>query len=399
MEAVKKLTIDDIDVKGKCVLVRVDFNVPLDKNGRITDDSRIHAALSTIRKIIKDGGRAILMSHLGRPDGQVVDSMRLTPAANRLSEILGQPVIMAPDCIGPEVEHLINSMKNGECMVLENLRFHKEETDNDPEFAKKLSALGDIYVNDAFGTAHRAHASTEGITRYFDIAASGYLLQKEITYLANVMADPARPFIAVIGGAKISGKIDVIANLLKRVDRLLIGGGMMFTFLKAQGFEIGNSLLEEDRIKMAREILRLSENKLSLPVDCIVAESFDPGADVRTVAVEEIPIEWYGMDIGPETVRKYYKYIIEAKTIIWNGPMGVFEMDPFARGTFEIAQAISDSTEAGAVSVIGGGDSASAVKKANLDAKMTHISTGGGASLEMLEGKVLPGLAALTDKK
>jgi len=398
MENVNKLIIDDLDVKGKRVLVRVDFNVPLDDSGNVTDDTRISAALSTIRKLINDGGRVILMSHLGRPKGKVVDSMRLSPAAGRLSDLLGQPVTTAPDCIGPDVEKIVNEMNDGDCVLLENLRFHKEETDNDPDFAKKLSALGDVYVNDAFGTAHRAHASTEGVTKYFDVCASGYLLQKEIKYLAEVLEKPKRPFTSIIGGAKISGKIEVIGNLLDKVDHLLIGGGMMFTFLKAKGYEIGNSLLERDKVELANETMKQAGDKLVIPVDCVVAESFDEHAKTRIVPVDAIPEGWYGMDIGPETVRKYYKYVIESETIIWNGPMGVFEMEPFAKGTFELAEAIAESTEAGAVSIVGGGDSSAAVSKSGLDGKITHVSTGGGASLEMLEGKILPGVAALTDK-
>lgn len=393
-----KLTIDSLDLKSKRVLVRVDFNVPIDEKGEITDDSRIRAALSTIQKILNEGGRAVLMSHLGRPKGKRIEEMRLLPVAKRLGELLGKPVKMAPDCIGPEVEKMVNALRDGECILLENLRFHAGETENDAEFAKNLSALGDIYINDAFGTAHRAHASTEGVTHYFRQCAAGYLLQKEIKYLSDVLDKAEHPFAAIIGGAKISGKIDVIANLLDKVDTLLIGGGMMYTFLNARGLEIGDSLLDENKIDVAKEIINKAGDKLKLPVDCVVANNFSPEAQTKIVAIDKIPPDWFGMDIGPETVRKYYQHIMKAQTIIWNGPMGVFEMEPFAQGTVEIAQSIADSTAGGAVSIIGGGDSAAAVIQAGLDDKMTHISTGGGASLEMLEGKELPGVAALTDK-
>jgi len=386
MSNLHKLTIDALDLKSKRVLVRVDFNVPIGKKGEINDDSRIRAAFSTIKKILNEGGRAVLMSHLGRPKGKVVEEMRLVPAAKRLGELLGKPVKMAPDCIGPEVEKMVNALRDGECILLENLRFHAGETENDAEFAKNLSALGDIYINDAFGTAHRAHASTEGVTHYFQQCAAGYLLQKEIKYLSNVLDKAEHPFAAIIGGAKISGKIDVIANLLNKVDTLLIGGGMMYTFLKARDLEIGDSLLEENKIDVAKEIINKAGDKLKLPVDCIVADNFSPKAKTKVVTIDKIPPGWLGMDIGPETIRKYYQHIMEAQTIIWNGPMGVFEMEPFVQGTVEIAQSIADSTSGGAVSIIGGGDSAAAVIQAGLDDKMKHISTGGGASLEMLEG-------------
>ena len=398
MSNLHKLTIDSLDLKGKRVLTRVDFNVPIDEKCEITDDSRIRAALSTIQKILNEGGRAVLMSHLGRPNGKVIEEMRLVPVAKRLAELLGKPVKTAPDCIGPEVEKMVNALRDGECILLENLRFHVGETENDTEFAKNLSVLGDIYVNDAFGTAHRAHASTEGVTHYFQQCAAGYLLQKEIKYLSNALDKAEHPFAAIIGGAKISGKIDVMAHLLNKVDILLIGGGMMYTFLKARGLEIGDSLLEENKIDVAKKIVDKAGDKLKLPVDCVVADRFSPKAKTKVVTIDKIPPEWRGMDIGPETIRKYYQHIMVAQTIIWNGPMGVFEMEPFAQGTIEIAQSIADSTAGGAVSIIGGGDSAAAVIQAGLDDKMTHISTGGGASLVMLEGKELPGVAALTDK-
>ncbi len=393
-----KLMIEELDLKGKRILVRVDFNTPLDEKGWITDDNRIRATLTTIKKVIHDGGKAVLMSHLGRPKGSVVESMRLKPVAKRLSEILEIPVTMAPDCVGPEVENIVNNMKEGECVLLENLRFYKGETDNDPEFAKQLSALGDIYINNAFGTAHRAHASVEAITHYFDTCAAGFLMQRELKYLSDVTEEPERPFVAIIGGAKISGKIDVIESLLDKVDQLLIGGGMMFTFFKAMGMEIGDSLLEEDKVCIAEKILKKASDKLILPIDCMIADAFNAKANTKLVSANCIEAGWRGMDIGPKTIRKYYKYLIAAKTIVWNGPMGVFEMEPFSKGTFEIAKAVAESTESGSISVIGGGDSAAAIKAAGLEDQITHISTGGGASLEMLEGKVLPGVAALTDK-
>jgi phosphoglycerate kinase len=398
MQKMNKLTIDDISLQGKRVLVRVDFNVPLNERGNITEESRISAALPTIQKIVKDGGRAILVSHLGRPDGKIVESMRLVPVAKRLSELLGEPVKMAPDCIGPAVEKMAAELKDGEILMLENLRFYNGETDNDPEFAKKLASYGDVFINDAFGTAHRAHASTEGITHYFKQNAAGYLLQKEIQYLSTVLEEPHRPFVAIIGGAKISGKIDVMANLLNKVNTLLIGGGMMYTFLKAKGLEIGDSLLEPDKVSVAEKTMKKAGTKLVLPVDCIIADNVSETAKTQVVSVEKIPIGWKGVDIGPETIRLYYGYIIKAQTIIWNGPMGIFEIAPFAKGTNEIAHAIADATKSGAVSVVGGGDTDAAVTKAGYDSDVTHISTGGGASLEMLEGKVLPGVAALTDK-
>ncbi len=394
----KKVMIEDLDLKDKKVLIRVDFNAPLNEKGEITDDARIRATLTTIKKAVNDGGKVILMSHLGRPKGKVVPAMSLKPVAGRLSEILNIDVKMAPDCIGPEVEKMVGSMQSGEVLLLENLRFHKEETDNNPEFAKKLANLADVYVNNAFGTSHRAHASVVGITEYFDVNAAGFLMQKEIKYLSNVLVNPGRPFIAIIGGAKISGKIDVIENLLDKVDTLLIGGGMMFTFLKAMGKEIGNSLLEEDKIDLAKETLDKAGDKLLLPVDCVIADEFKEDAKIKLVSIDNIEPGWIGVDIGPDTVRKYYKCIIEAKSIIWNGPMGVFEMDPFAKGTIEMAKAVAESTENGSVSIIGGGDSGAAIRKSGLEDSMTHISTGGGASLEMLEGKVLPGIASLTDK-
>ncbi|HWP82200.1 MAG TPA: phosphoglycerate kinase [Bacteroidota bacterium] len=396
-----KLTVDDLELKGKRVFVRVDFNVPLDENGKITDDNRIVESLPTIKKILGDGGKAILASHLGRPQGKPKPEFSLKPVAQRLSELLGKPVALAPDCVGAQVESLVHKMKEGECLLLENLRFHAEEEANDPKFAKHLAALADVYVNDAFGTAHRAHASTEGITKFTKMCAAGYLMKKELEYLGKAVGNPARPYAAILGGAKISGKIDVIQNLLNKVDSLLIGGGMMFTFLKAQGFEVGDSMVEEEKIPLAKNILEEVERRnlrLLLPVDCIVADRFENDADTRHVDVKSIPKGWRGLDIGPDTVELFKKEIVNSKTIVWNGPMGVFEMKNFASGTMAIAEALAEATKRGATTVVGGGDSAAAIAEAGLQKAVSHVSTGGGASLEFLEGKVLPGVAALSDK-
>jgi len=396
----KKLSIDKVDLKNKRVLVRVDFNVPLDENLQITDDIRITSSLPTINKIIKEDGKAILMSHLGRPKGKVNLKYSLKPAAERLSKLLGKEVILSPDCIGEVVKSLVNKMNSGDVLMLENLRFHEEEEKNDEAFAKKLSELGDVYVNDAFGSAHRAHASTEGITKFVKTCVSGYLMQKELDYLGTAIANPQRPFAAVLGGAKISGKIDVISNLLGKVDKLLIGGGMAFTFLKAQGKEIGKSLLEVEKIVLAKEVLEKAKNsnvKFLLPVDFIVADEFKNESPSMVVKADAIPSDKMGLDIGPETIKLFKQELENSKTIVWNGPMGVFEMDNFAKGTFAIAQVLADVTSKNAVTIIGGGDSAAAISKAGLDNKVSHVSTGGGASLEFLEGKVLPGVDALTN--
>ncbi|OGU81618.1 MAG: phosphoglycerate kinase [Ignavibacteria bacterium RBG_16_35_7] len=396
----KKLSIDKVDLKNKRVLVRVDFNVPLDENLQITDDIRITSSLPTINKIIKEDGKAILMSHLGRPKGKVNLKYSLKPAAERLSKLLGKEVILSPDCIGEEVKSLVNKMNSGDVLMLENLRFHEEEEKNDEAFAKKLSELGDVYVNDAFGSAHRAHASTEGITKFVKTCVSGYLMQKELDYLGTAIANPQRPFAAVLGGAKISGKIDVISNLLGKVDKLLIGGGMAFTFLKAQGKEIGKSLLEVEKIVLAKEVLEKAKNsnvKFLLPVDFIVADEFKNESPSMVVKADAIPSDKMGLDIGPETIKLFKQELENSKTIVWNGPMGVFEMDNFAKGTFAIAQVLADVTSKNAVTIIGGGDSAAAISKTGLDDKVSHVSTGGGASLEFLEGKVLPGVDALTN--
>ena len=396
----KKLSIENVDLKNKRVLVRVDFNVPLDENLQITDDIRITSSLPTIKKIILEGGKAILMSHLGRPKGKVNLKYSLKPAAERLSILLGKEVKLAPDCIGEEVKTLVNKMNGGDVLLLENLRFHEEEEKNDAAFAKKLSELGDVYINDAFGSAHRAHASTEGVTKFIKPCASGYLMQKELDYLGTAIANPQRPFAAILGGAKISGKIDVISNLLSKVDKLLIGGGMAFTFLKAQGKEIGKSLLEEEKIDLAKEVLEKVKNsnvKFLLPVDFIVADEFKNDSPSMIVKADSIPSDKMGLDIGPESIKLFSQELEKSKTIVWNGPMGVFEMDNFAKGTFAIAQVLADVTSKNAVTIIGGGDSAAAISKAGLDDKVSHISTGGGASLEFLEGKVLPGVDALTN--
>ena len=396
-----KQTVEDIkSLKGKKVLVRVDFNVPLDEKQNITDDTRIRAALPTIKFLCGHGGRVILVSHLGRPKAGPDDKLRLAPVAVKLSQLLGQPVAYVKDCIGPEVEVAVAKLANGDILLLENVRFYKEEEQNDPAFAKKLAALADVYVNDAFGTAHRAHASTEGVTKYLK-GYAGFLMEKEIKFLGQLLDNPARPFVAILGGAKISGKIDVIENLLNKVNTLIIGGGMAYTFFKARGVDVGHSLVEADKIGLAKEILKKAIDKgvpLMLPIDHVVAKEFAANAESKIVTRAGIPADWQGMDIGPETVTKFGHAIKKAKTIFWNGPMGVFEFDKFSQGTFAIAKMVAEATTKGAVSVIGGGDSVAAVEKAGLADKMTHISTGGGASLEFVEGKVLPGIACLEDK-
>ena len=396
-----KLSIDDLALKGKRVLVRVDFNVPMDEHQNITDDTRIVESLPTVKKIMSSGGRAILMSHLGRPKGKPKPEFSLKPVANHLAKLLNKPVAFATDSIGPEAERVVKNLADGDVALLENLRFHNEEEANDPAFAKRLASLGEMYVNDAFGTAHRAHASTEGVTRFVKPCAAGYLMTKELEYLGRAVGNPARPYAAVLGGAKISGKIDVIEHLMGKVDVLLIGGGMMFTFYKAKGMGIGSSLLEEDRVELAKKILRDAESKkvrFLLPVDCVVAEKMEEGAESKVVAADAIPAGWKGLDIGPETVRMFSNELKKAKTVVWNGPMGVFEIKKFAAGTEKIARALAEATKAGATTVVGGGDSAAAIAQLGLQKSVSHVSTGGGASLEFLEGKVLPGVAALTDK-
>lgn len=395
-----KLTIDKVELKSKRVLVRVDFNVPLDENLNITDDTRIVESLPTIKKIIAEGGKAILMSHLGRPKGGPNPKYSLKPTAKRLGELLGKEVNLAPDCIGDEVKAMVNQMKDGDVLILENVRFHPEEEKNDPEFAKQLAELGDVYINDAFGSAHRAHASTEGVTKFIKVSAAGYLMQKELEYLGAAVSNPKRPYVAILGGAKISGKIDVINNLLDKVDTMIIGGGMAFTFFKAQGKEIGKSLLEEEKIQLAKEVLEKVKStgvKFLLPVDVVVAAEFNNDSPASVVGVDAIPSDKMGLDIGPETIKFFRDEILKAKTVVWNGPMGVFEFDNFAKGTFAIAEALAEATSNGVVTVVGGGDSAAAIAKAGLKDKVSHVSTGGGASLEFLEGKILPGVAALND--
>lgn len=387
-----KLSIRDLDLKGKRVFMRVDFNVPLANGGQeITSDKRIKAALPTIQYALERGAALVLASHLGRPKGKVNPEMSLKPAAARLAELLGKPVRMAPDCIGPVVEAMLPAP--GEVLLLENLRYHAEEEKNDPEFAKQLAALGELYVNDAFGTAHRAHASTEGIIQFLKPAAAGLLMEKELEYLFKCTQSPEHPCIGILGGAKVSDKIEVISNLLKFVDKLLIGGAMAYTFAKAQGLPTGKSLVEEDKVDLAKELLAKASDKLMLPTDHVVAELFEAGAPNEVVT--EIPEGKMGMDIGPATRAAFAEVIAGAKTIIWNGPMGVFEKTPFDAGTVAIAEAVANS---GALSVVGGGDSEKAVKQAGLSAKISHISTGGGASLEFLSGLTLPGVAALSDK-
>ncbi|MDY6872621.1 MAG: phosphoglycerate kinase [Chloroflexota bacterium] len=388
-----KKMVTDLDVKGKKVLVRVDFNVPLE-DGRVADDTRIKAALPTIEYLLENDAAVILCSHLGRPKGEVKPELSLKPVAAYLDKLIDAPVSFAEDCIGPKAEAAAAELKPGQVLVLENTRFHAGEKKNDPEMAKQLASLADLFVDDAFGTAHRAHASNVGVTEVLSSAA-GFLLEKEIKYLGNTIADPKRPFVAILGGAKVSDKIGVIENLLDKADRILIGGGMANTFFKAQGYDMADSLVEEDAIETAKDLLAKAGDKLVLPVDVVLADDFAADAAEQTMAVGDVPAGWRILDIGPKTVAEFDKVIADAGTVVWNGPMGVFEFDAFAKGTFEVAKALAKSD---AISIVGGGDSASAIQKSGLADKITHISTGGGASLEMLEGKTLPGLAALDDK-
>jgi len=391
-----KLSIEDLDLKGKKVLIRVDFNVPLDSGGKITDDTRIRASLDSIKYCIDRNAKVILMSHLGRPDGQIVNSMRLTPVAKRLGELLGKKVIKTDDCIGSDVEKTVSAMKDGDVVLLENLRFHAEEEDNNEDFSKKLAKLGNVYINDAFGTAHRAHSSTVGVTKFLPSAA-GFLLKKEIDVLGKILEDPERPFVAILGGAKVSSKIGIINNLLPKVNSLLIGGAMAYTFLKGIGEDVGNSKVETDKVALARDlILGDSESKINLPLDHITVKEIKEGAQINQTSNRIIPNGWIGVDIGPNTLEAYKKILMSAKTVLWNGPMGIFEIDSFAKGTIEIAKILAKSS---AKTVVGGGDSVAAIAKAGVTDKMFHVSTGGGASLEFLEGITLPGIAALTDKK
>ncbi len=401
MSSYTKLTVEDLNPAGKRVLVRVDFNVPLDESLKITDDTRIRESLKTIQFLTGHGARVVLCSHLGRPKG-ADEKLRLKPVAARLSDLLGKPVKALADCIGPEVEKEVGAMKNGDVVLLENLRFHAEEEKNNADFAKKLAALADIYVNDAFGTAHRAHASTEGVTKFVAQSVAGFLMMKEIQYLGGALSNPARPFVSIIGGSKISTKIDVIQNLMRIVDVLIIGGGMAYTFLKARKFEIGKSLVENDKLELAKQLLSQSidtDVPLLLPIDHVIADKFDAKANIKTVPRGGILPDWEGVDIGPATVEKYANFIRTAKTIFWNGPVGVFEMEPFAKGTFAIAKLLAEASEKGGTTIVGGGDSVAAVTQMGLASQMSHISTGGGASLEFMEGKQLPGIVALSDKK
>ncbi|MER1985693.1 MAG: phosphoglycerate kinase [Solibacillus sp.] len=392
-----KKTMEDIQVKGQRVFVRVDFNVPMEE-GRITDETRIKAAIPTIQYLVDHGAKVILASHLGRPKGEVNEDMRLTAVGERLSELMGRPVKKLDESIGEAVEAAVADMNDGDIVLLENVRFHKGEEKNDEELSKAFARLADVYVNDAFGAAHRAHASTEGIAKFVDVAVSGYLMQKELDVLGKALSTPERPFTAIIGGAKVKDKIGVIENLLDQVDHLIIGGGLSFTFSKAQGHDVGKSLLEEDKIELAKSFIEKAKEKgvaLHMPVDAVVANEFSKDAETKIVDIDAIPADWMGLDIGPKTAENYAEIIKASKLIIWNGPMGVFEMDKFANGTKTVAEAMAETA---GYTVIGGGDSAAAVEKFDVAEKMNHVSTGGGASLELMEGKELPGITALHDK-
>ncbi|CAN1212529.1 phosphoglycerate kinase [Tumidithrix helvetica PCC 7403] len=393
-------SLNSADLAGKKVLVRVDFNVPQDKvTGAITDDTRIRAALPTINYLTEAGAIVILTSHLGRPKG-VTENLRLNPISARLSELLGKPVAKTDDCIGDAVAATVAGLSNGDVVLLENVRFYPEEEKNDPEFARKLASVADMYVNDAFGAAHRAHASTEGVTKYLSPSVAGFLLDKELQYLSGAIDTPQRPLAAIVGGSKVSSKIGVIEALLGKVDKLLIGGGMIFTFYKARGLAVGKSLVEEDKLELAKSLEEIAKQKgvqLLLPTDVVVADNFAPDANSQTVSIDNIPDGWMGLDIGPDSLKVFQEALADCKTVIWNGPMGVFEFDKFAAGTDGIAHTLSGLTGSGTITIIGGGDSVAAVEKVGVADKMSHISTGGGASLELLEGKVLPGIAALND--
>ena len=393
-------SLSSTDVHGKSVLVRVDFNVPLDENGVITDDTRIRAALPTIRDLLDKGAKVLLAAHFGRPKGQVVDNLRLTPVADRLSELLGQPVTKTSSCIGPEAAAQAAALQPGQVLLLENVRFFKEEEKNDPAFAQQLAAMAQVYVNDAFGAAHRAHASTAGVTAHLSPCVSGLLMEKELQYLQGAIEQPQRPMAAIVGGSKVSSKIGVLASLMEKCNKVLIGGGMIFTFYKARGFDVGTSLVEDDKLELARELEATAQAKgvaLLLPTDVVVADRFAADANHQTVNVTAIPEGWMGLDIGPKSVVAFQEALAECRTVIWNGPMGVFEFDAFAAGTNSIAMVLAELSSTGATTIIGGGDSVAAVEKAGVASQMSHISTGGGASLELLEGKVLPGVAALDD--
>lgn len=391
-------SLDECAFSGKNVLVRVDVNVPLDEQGQITDDTRIRESLPTIQKILADNGKVILMSHLGRPKGKRNDKYTLAPVATRLAELLERPVQFVPDCIGDVVKNAVAAAQPGDVLLLENVRFYAEEEANDASFAKELASVADVYVNDAFGTAHRAHASTEGVTHHVEHCAAGYLLQKELRYLGDAVNSPQRPFVAILGGSKISGKIDVIASLLKKCDAVLVGGGMIFTFFKAMGKAVGASLVEEDKVELAKHILDEAAQanvQLILPSDVVVADAFNNDAQRKTVSIDDIEDGWMGLDIGPRSIDAFRAAIVGAKTVVWNGPMGVFEMSNFADGTKAVASALVEATQGGAITIVGGGDSAAAISLFGLADGVSHVSTGGGASLEFLEGKTLPGVAAL----
>lgn len=388
------------DLSGKRVLVRVDFNVPVDDQNQITDDTRIRAALPTIQELAAKGAKVILTSHFGRPKGTVAEKYRLTPVAERLSQLLGQSVSKPSDCIGSEVDAAVAALEPGQVILLENVRFHSEEEKNDPEFAQKLASVADLYVNDAFGTAHRAHASTEGVTRYLRPSVAGFLIEKELQYLQNAIENPQRPLAAIVGGSKVSSKIGVIETLLDKVDKLIIGGGMIFTFYKARGLSVGKSLVEDDKLELAQKLEAKAAEKgvdLLLPTDVVVADKFDKDANSQTVSIDGIPDGWMGLDIGPDSIQTFQTALSTCRSVIWNGPMGVFEFDRFAIGTEAIARTLADLTSSGVITIIGGGDSVAAVEKVGVAEQMSHISTGGGASLELLEGKILPGIAALDE--
>jgi len=399
----KKQFIEELNLEGQRVLTRVDFNVPLNDELNITDNGRIKAALPTVYYIIENGGKAVLMSHLGRPGGERTESMSLKPAAVELSRLIGQPVTLAPDCIGEEVKTLVNGMQNGDVVLLENLRFHKAETKNDTSFCEALADNGDVYVNDAFGTAHRTHASTTGVASYIPDSAVGYLMRRELQFLGEAVAEPVRPFVAILGGAKVSDKIKVIEKLLDKVQTLIIGGGMACTFLKSQGYEIGASLLEEDSLDLAKNLIQEAEQKgveFLLPVDVVIAERLDKNASTRIISVGEgVPEDWLILDVGPLSIEIFSNSILGSGTVLWNGPMGVFEMKKFSRGTYSIAESLANATDNGSVTIIGGGDSAAAIQNSGLSEHVTHVSTGGGASLEFLEGKELPGVSAIQESK
>ncbi len=397
-DVLNKLSIDELDIKGKRVFIRADFNVPFDDNLRITDDSRIRSTLPTINYAIDEGAKVILASHLGRPKGKPDPRYSLAPVAKRLHRLLGKEVLFAPDCIGPQVEGIVARMKDGDVVLLENLRYHAEEEKNEETFSKSLAKLADFFINDAFGAAHRSHASVVGIAKFLPSAA-GFLMKKEIEYLKGVVNNPVRPFVAILGGAKVSGKIGVLEHIETKVDKVLIGGGMAFTFIKAMGYEVGDSLVEEEMLDTAlriRKTLKSAGVKFYLPVDCVIAQSLEPGAETKIVPTMEIPKGWRALDIGPATVKLFAEALFNAKTILWNGPMGIFEVDAYSRGTFAIARAVADAY---ALTIVGGGDTDLAVHRAGVSDALSFISTGGGASLQLLEGKELPGIAALTDRK